>query len=160
MNRPAILVLRGLVLLIGLGAVIIQIALLFPVLTQTLAQERDLTIPPLPLVVAGVALAGCLEAALAAIWMLLSMVRREAIFSQRAFRWVDVIIGAGSLATLVIAGFGIPLIGLGLREDAPGVVAMVGGTVVAGLAFVLLMVVMRGLLRSATAMRTELSEVI
>ncbi|WP_309131357.1 DUF2975 domain-containing protein [Brevibacterium sp.] len=160
MSRIAILALRALVLLIGLGAVIVQIALLFPVFTQTLAQERDFTFLPLPIVVLGVALAVCVEAALIAIWALLSMVRRDAIFTQRAFRWVDVIIGAGLVATLLVGGFGILVIGIALRDDAPGLIAIVGGVVVAGLAFVLLMIVMRGLLRNATAMRSELSEVV
>ncbi len=160
MSRFAILALRALVLLIGVGAVIVQIALLFPVFTQTVAQERDFTFLPLPIVVLGVALAVCVEAALLAIWVLLSMVRADAIFTQRAFRWVDVIIGAGIVATLLVCGFGIPLIGVGLRDDAPGVLVIVGGTVVAGLTFVLLMVVMRGLLRTATAMQAELSEVV
>lgn len=160
MSQIAILTLRAIVLLIGVGAVIVQIALLFPVFTQTLAREQEFTFLPLPIAVLGIALAVCVEAALIAIWALLSMVRRYAIFTQRAFRWVNVIIGAGIVATLLVGGFGIPLIGIGVRDDAPGVFVIVGGAVVAGLAFVLLMIVMRGLLRNATAMQTELSEVV
>lgn len=160
MSHLSILALRALVLVIGLAAVIVQAALLFPVFTQTLAQEQDLTFLPVPIVVLGVALAACVEAALIAVWVLLSMVRRDAIFTSRAFRWVDVIIGAGIVATLLVCGFGIPVIGVGVRDDAPGLIAIVGGLVVAGVAFVLLMIVMRGLLRSATAMQTELSEVV
>ena len=160
MSRIAILTLRAVVLLIGIGTVTVQIALLFPVFTQTLAREQDVTFLPLPVAVLGIALTLCVEAALIAIWALLSMVSRDAIFSRRAFRWVDIIIGSGIVATLLVAGFAIPLIGIGLRDDAPGIIAIVGGAVVAGLAFVLLMIVMRGLLRNATAMRIELSEVV
>ncbi|MFD4260375.1 DUF2975 domain-containing protein [Streptomyces sp. NPDC058534] len=36
----------------------------------------------------------CVQVALAAVWMLLGMVERDAIFTRRAFRWVDTISGS------------------------------------------------------------------
>ncbi|WGW12511.1 DUF2975 domain-containing protein [Saxibacter everestensis] len=160
MSHFAILALRALVILIGLGALILQLVLIFPVYANTVANESDVTILPVPYAVLGVALAVCVEVALVAVWVLLSMVRRGAIFTQRAFRWVDAIIVAGLAATVLVLAFGIHLIGVAMRDDAPGVIVFVGGAVMAGMAFVLLMVVMRGLLRSATALQSELAEVV
>jgi hypothetical protein len=161
MSHVAILALRAIVLVIGLGAAIAQAAVLFPVFVQTLAQERDFTTVPVPLAALVVVLAACAEAALVSIWQLLSMVRRGAIFTQRAFRWVDVIIGAGVVATLVLAILAVFVFFVVVPlEDAPGLVAITGGAALCGAAFVLLMVVMRGLLRSATTLQSELAEVV
>ena len=44
--------------------------------------------------------------------------------------------------------------------DAPGLTAFALGGVICAAAFVLLMIVMRGLLRSATGLRSELAEVV
>jgi hypothetical protein len=101
----------------------------------------------------------CVQVALLAIWRLLSLVKSGVIFTRRALRWVDVITACAGVATVlsagvlfhlgVIVGVGGPLVALGLPACLAG-----------GLAFVLLMVVMRGLLEAAIADRTELDEVI
>jgi hypothetical protein len=49
---------------------------------------------------------------------------------------------------------------VGEIDDAPGLVLIGGGVAIGGAAFALLMVVMRGLLRSATMLRRELEEVV
>jgi hypothetical protein len=45
-------------------------------------------------------------------------------------------------------------------DDAPGLILVGGGIALAGAAFSLLMLVMRGLLRKATMLRSELAEVV
>ncbi|GAA2628313.1 DUF2975 domain-containing protein [Streptomyces axinellae] len=119
-------------------------------------------VPYVTVAVLGVA---CVQAALVATWVLLGMVEREAIFTPRAFRWVDVIIGASVVATLLAFGVmahlflaSIPSPGDGM--DTIGV--MMGATTCVGVgtAFAMLVVVMRGLLRKSTELQTEMAEVV
>jgi phosphoglycerol transferase MdoB-like AlkP superfamily enzyme len=98
------------------------------------------------------------------VWQLLTLVRRGAVFSQAAFRYVHVIIAAVAAASVVTFAFAVVL---RFGRAAPGVVGLVSGfaLVLAGMA--LLVVVMRTLLtqaidREAEAgkLRAELDEVI
>jgi len=86
------------------------------------------------------------------IWQLLTMVRRDTVFSPAAFRYVDVIIGA-VLAGAVLM-FAVAVI-LAPSDVAPGLVGLVCGLalVIGGVALVI--VVMRTLLAQAVATRTE-----
>ena len=154
MSQLVIRALRVLLVLIGLGALGVQILLVVLVATHP---EADLTDPAALYVLLGVAAIACVEVALVAIWVLLSMVRRDAIFDERAFRWVDVITATGPVAAVLVAAL---CAHAGELDDAPGLILIGGGVLVAGAAFALLMVVMRGLLRSATVLRHELDEVV
>ncbi|MEV8271722.1 DUF2975 domain-containing protein [Microbacterium sp. NPDC077184] len=100
----------------------------------------------------------CVQVVLVCVWRLLTLAARETIFDEAAFRWVDAII-----VTVVIAGL---LIAAGMvvidraQAGSPfvaltGLIALIA---VAGLALVV--VVMRGLLRQATALRQEMAEVV
>ena len=161
MSNLAILALRGLISITALVTLAVQFAVLFPVAANALAQEGDADTVDVPVAIIMFALALSLEAVLVALWALLSMVRRGGIFSDRAFRWVDVIIAAGVAATAMLAVLaGYLIVTVALPADAPGLILICGGLVVAGAAFVLLMLVMRGLLRSATALQSELAEVV
>ncbi|MYS69852.1 DUF2975 domain-containing protein [Streptomyces sp. SID5926] len=139
------------------------------VIPTTASDEADRFPPYEPFAVpyATVAILGvaCVQVALAAVWVLLGMVERDAVFSRRAFRWVDTVIGATVVATLLAFGVAvhlavaeIPTPGDGMRTlGALGAaVACVG----AGAAFAMLVVVMRGLLGKATALRGELARVV
>jgi len=53
--------------------------------------------------VLGIAALACVEVVLASRWVLHSMVRRGAIFDERAFRWVGVISVAGLVAAVIVA---------------------------------------------------------
>jgi cbb3-type cytochrome oxidase subunit 1 len=112
-----------------------------------------------PYALAAILFIGCIQVALLAVWRLLSMVRGEAIFTGRAVRWVDVIIGCASVAIALTTGVLVHMLGFIPGGAGPTVFSM-AATVLGGLAFVMLMVVMRGLLVSAVADRTELDEVI
>ena len=99
------------------------------------------------------------------VWRLLTMVRREEVFTPAAFRWVDVIIGAIAVAALLVLGLGFVL--APGEAVAPGVVLLVGGAalVLGGVALVVLL--LRLLLaqavdrdREARRLRDELDEVI
>jgi hypothetical protein len=161
MSNLAIIALRALIIITAAIALAGQFAILFPIAANDLAQERDYETIDLPLALIMFTLALAAEAILVSLWALLSMVRRGAIFSDRAFRWVDVIIWAGVVTTAVLAVLAVVLVlTVALPGDAPGLIVVSGGLVIAGTAFVLLMIVMRGLLRSATSLHSELAEVV
>jgi Protein of unknown function (DUF2975) len=112
-----------------------------------------------PYSVAAILFIGCGQVALLAIWRLLSLVDGGVIFTRRAVRWVDVMVGCGVVATILTIAVLIHMLGFVPGGGGPMIYYLVGG-IAGGLAFVLVMVVMRGLLLSAVADRAELDEVI
>jgi hypothetical protein len=158
MNTIAAKLLQVVLIVLLLGTVLAQ--LLVPVAaSQEAAMWPEVAYLAVPYAVALILVIACVQVALLAIWRLLSLVKSGVIFTRRALRWVDVITACAVVATVlsagvlfhlgVIVGVGGPLVALGLPASLAG-----------GLAFVLLMVVMRGLLEAAIADRTELDEVI
>jgi len=158
MTKLASRLLRVALVILLLGAVLAQ------VLVPVYASQVGTTFPEVahlvvPYSVAGILAIACVQVALLVVWRLLSLVDGGVIFTRRALRWVDVIIACAVVATVLCAGPLIHLlffVGLGGPSVALGLPASLAG----GLAFVLLMVVMRGLLELAIADRTELDEVI
>ena len=112
-----------------------------------------------PYSMAGILAIACGQVALLVAWQLLSMVSGGVIFTRRALRWVDVITACAAIATVLSAGVLIHMLGFVPGGGGP-MLYYLAACVAGGLAFVLLMVVMRGLLESAIADRTELDEVI
>jgi hypothetical protein len=102
----------------------------------------------------------CVQAALVAVWMLLAMVEADAIFTGRAFLWVDVVTWAAVVATALTFGVAGHLSTLDLEEPASFLFFQVTLVGFVEFAFVLVMVVMRGLLRKAAAIEGELAEVV
>ena len=99
----------------------------------------------------------CVQVVIVATWKLLGMVRQDLIFSDAAFRWVDLIIGAIAVAWLVFAGLGVFIFA---TSDDPGLPLMVSIMLLGGAVLGLLMFVMRALLRQATTLRADLDAVI
>jgi hypothetical protein len=154
MSLVVIRALRALLVVLAIGSLAAQIIIVFVVATHP---ETDLTDRAVTYAALGVAAIACVQVALVALWVLLSMVRRGAIFDERAFRWVDTITVAGPVAAILVAAL---CAHIGEIDDAPGLILIGGGVAVGGVAFALLMIVMRGLLRSATEFRRELDEVV
>ncbi|MCH9276533.1 DUF2975 domain-containing protein [Bifidobacterium amazonense] len=126
-----------------------------------------------PYTIAGILGIACFEAAMVPLWRLLDLAERRDVFSGRALRWVNVIIGCaaveGALVLFVLlfgefaqfeycdptsgecfpAAMTMPAVGLG---------CLVALLLIA--AFILLMLVMRSLLAAAIAQRDELEAVI
>ena len=150
--------LRGGIVLTGLGTVLGQ-TLVIPVAAEQAAMWPEVAHLRWPYTAVAVAAVACVQVALVAIWALLAKVERDEVFTDRAFTWVDLIIGAAGAATTLSAGMAAHLLvveGVG----GPGVVLGLGAVLVGGSTFALLMTVMRGLLRTATSMRGELAEVV
>jgi len=112
-----------------------------------------------PYSVAAILFIGCGQVALLVVLRLLLLVDGGVIFTRRAVRWVDVILACAAVATVLSAGVLIHMLGFVPGGGGP-MIYYLAACVAGGLAFVLLMVVMRGLLESAIANRTELDETI
>ena len=160
MNSFASAALRLPIALLVLLGLVVQ-ALLLPLTASALVSGYpELGWVVVPYLVMGILTVLCGQVVMVAIWALLAMVEDGRIFSGRALVWVDIIIGAGVVATLLVllvAGHLWFVVGQGAP---PGIGFGLVAGIVAGTGFVLLMVVMRGLLRTATTMRVELSAVV
>lgn len=159
MKDSVINLLRVFLVVIFFGALLGQTIVAPTLAAESAAQFPEvagLAVPYTALVIGGLA---CLQTMLAATWILLSKVQRNAIFSQDSLRWATVIIWAAAGASALALALGIHLFGF-VGSGGPGVLLLVGGAVVCGTAFVLLMVVMRDLLRNATRLDSELAEVV
>ncbi|WP_217139845.1 DUF2975 domain-containing protein [Streptomyces sp. AC627_RSS907] len=165
MHRLFIALLRGGIvtaMLIGLFGQLV-------VIPSTASEEVD-RFPPYapfaaPYVTVAVVGVACVQVALVAVWMLLGMVRRDAIFTPRAFRWVDTIIGSSVVATLLAVGVTghLALAEIPSPDGGMDIDSTLGAAVVAagtGAAFAMLVVLMRGLLRKATELKSEMAEVV
>jgi len=140
-----VILLAGLVL----GQVLI-VPLIADELAHTYPEVAYLRGPVLVLVIAGI---GAVEVALACIWRLLTMVDQATVFTHRAFRYVDVIIGCAMVATgLAIAAF---VILTAADAQQPGVMLVVLGAIVGGTGAALLVVVLRALLARAVTLEVE-----
>ena len=99
----------------------------------------------------------CVQVVIVCTWKLLTMVQQGRIFSEDALRWVDVIIGAIAVAWLILSA---TFLYFGATWGDPGVPMLMLLMLLAGAALGLLMLVMRTLLRQATALRTDMEAVI
>jgi hypothetical protein len=159
MPRLTTITLRSLLVILFLAAVSAQ-AWFIPQLARDIAAaEPQLAYLAPGYVILWFAVAACAQVALVAVWMLLGKVRRGAIFSESSYLWVNAIIGAALLATALVAAFEFHLLGI-VDAGEPPLGILLSGMVVAGAAFTLVLVVMRGLLRQATQLQTELAEVV
>jgi len=158
MNTLAIRLLRVALVVLLLGSVLAQV--LVPVYASEVGTRfLEVAYLVVPYSVAAILFIGCGQVALLVVWRLLSLVDGGVIFTRRAVRWVDVIMACAAVATALSAGVLVHMLGFVPGGGGP-MIYYLAACITAGLAFVLLMVVMRGLLLSAVADRAELDEVI
>ena len=124
---------------------------------HTAQEDPDLADLRWPLTALAVFWVGCAQVVVVATWRLLSLVQADRIFSEVSFRWVDAILGAIGAAWAVLLGV---FLVAGLNADDPGPIVLLGLLLVAVAVLGLLMVVMRALLKQATALRLDLETVI
>ncbi|VVJ16134.1 Transmembrane transport protein [Amycolatopsis camponoti] len=110
-----------------------------------------------PLTAIAVFLVLCVQVVVVATWQLLTLVKKDRIFTPASLKWVDAIVWAIGAAWLVFVGM---LIFVGFNADDPGMPMLLFLVTVGITVLGLLMVVMRALLRQATTLRTDLEAVI
>ncbi|WP_104092228.1 DUF2975 domain-containing protein [Arthrobacter sp. GMC3] len=156
MNESVIGLLRAFLVALFLGTLLGQIVIVPNYASESAAQFPEVAFLTVPYTLVVIVAIACLQLVLLAIWVLLDRVQSGAIFTSEAYRWVNVIIVAAASATALVLLLGSHLLGV-MHVGGPGVLVAVVGASVCGTTFVLLMLVMRGLLHSATAMGRELA---
>ncbi|WP_245828371.1 DUF2975 domain-containing protein [Micromonospora avicenniae] len=99
----------------------------------------------------------CVQVVIVATWKLLTMVKKDKIFTQASLAWVDAIVWAIAAAWVVLLGV---FLYVGFRADDPGAPLLLFLLLIGVAVFGLLIVVMRALLRQATTLRTDMEAVI
>ena len=163
MGKLTILALRIVIAMVLAGSLFVQVRMV-PLLSADLVEAGAPDGPRnalLAIVVLGIL---CVQVVSVCVWRLLTMVRRGTVFSNGAFRFVDIVFGAIAFAAVLM--FGIAVI-LAPGETAPGIVLLICGAALMIGGAALIVLVMRTLLAQAVArdaeakhLRSELDEVI
>ena len=154
MGNLTVLALRVVLAMALAGSVFVQ-AVMVPLLAIDLKEDfnpdvADVRVPHLVIIVLGIV---TVQVTMLCVWRLLTMVRRGTVFSPAAFRYVDVVIGAITAASLLMFTLGVVL--APGETVAPGVVLLIGGAAVLIAGVALVVVVLRMLLAQAVARDTE-----
>jgi hypothetical protein len=99
----------------------------------------------------------CVQVVIVCTWKLLTLVKKDRIFSPASLAWVDTIVWAIAAAWVVLVGV---FLYVGFNADDPGLPLLLFLLVVGVTVLGLLMVVLRALLRQATTLRTDMEAVI
>ncbi len=161
MSNLAIVMLRAVIVLSLAGSLFVQVWMM-PIIWQDLDGAPGwLRTTVIVLMILWIV---ALQIVAICIWQLLTLVRRGSVFSDAAFRYVDIVIGAIAAASVITAIFAVLLAPGGA---APGVVGLICGAslVTAGVALVvhvLRMLLAQAVAREAevTHLRSEMNEVI
>ncbi len=163
MGKLTILALRVVISMVLAGSLFVQVWMV-PLLSTDLVEAGAPDGPRIALLVIIVLGILCVQVVAVCVWRLLTMVRRGTVFSHGAFRFVDIIFGAVSVAAMLM--FAIAAL-LAPGDIAPGVVLLVCGAALMIGGVALLVLVLRTLLAQAVArdveaagLRAELDEVI
>jgi Protein of unknown function (DUF2975) len=165
MGALTILITRIVLAMVLAGSLFVQLVMV-PLLAADLNDLRPsyayLRTPLLIIVVLGIV---TIQVVLVCVWRLVTMVRRGTVFSDAAFRYVNVVIGAIAAASVLTFALGV-LLAPG-EAVAPGIVLLIGGAAVLVAGIALIVLVMRMLLAQAVArdaeahhLQAELDEVI
>ncbi|KFI56110.1 DUF2975 domain-containing protein [Bifidobacterium callitrichos] len=171
-HPTAIAVLKGLIVVIEIGCLWGQYVLV--VASGDFIQVYPEFAPARwPYAIAGIFGVLCFEAALVPLWRLLTLVKRRDVFSGKAVTWTNAIIVC-ALAEAAIVVFVLlygsiaqfpyhdpssgQYVDLAMGSAALGMACL--GALLLIAAFILLLIVMRSLLVTAIAQRSELAEVI
>lgn len=159
MNRLAFTVIPLRVCLVMLFGVLVlfQVMSLPGQFAHMAAEDPDLAHLRWPLTAVTVFWVLCVEVVVVATWRLLTLVQADRIFSDSALGWVDAIVAAVAAGWVSLVAV---FLYIGFTWDDPGLPLLLFLLVVTGAVLGLLMVVLRALLRQATALRTDLEGVI
>lgn len=165
MKTHVVLAVRIVLAMVLVGSVVIQVVTV-PLMTVDLDELRpDYAYLRIPLIIIAVLAVLTIEVTCVCVWQLVTMARRGTVFSPAAFRYVNIILVAIAVASMLTFSLGV-LLAPG-EAVAPGMVLLIGGAgvLIAGVALIVL--VLRTLLAQAVAreaqakeLQAELNEVI
>ena len=158
MARITVAFLKTLLAILFAMLLFCQIAVVPQVAAQSAVRYGEIAYLQVPGIIVGVAFLLCVQIVLVCVWRMLSLVRRDSVFSERAFVDVDVSLAAVGFATVLVLVALIALSATGFATPSIVLLCLLGVVVGAGLC--LLIVVMRGLLRKASRLEHDLSEVV
>lgn len=163
MGKLAILALQVVIAMVLAGALFVQLWMV-PLISADL---EDAGVPAgLRITCNAIVVFGILTVQVSGVcvWKLLTMVRSGTVFSQKAFRYVDIIFGAIAAASVLVFGLAVLLAPGGI---APGIILLICGAslLIGGVALIVLvlrMLLAQAVTRDAEAkhLRDELDEVI
>jgi Protein of unknown function (DUF2975) len=163
MGKLAVRALRAVLVVVLVGTVFVQAGMVWALVSGS--DPEDGSLPLTTFRVMTILGMVSVQVALVCVLQLVTMVRRGTVFSNAAFRYVDVVIGAIVAAALV--WLAATAINAPDQRDDPGVTIIMGGVGVAILGVALIVLVLRMLLAQAVArdieaaqMQAELDEVI
>jgi len=156
-NRLAVTGLRIVLVAAFLLLVLFQVMSLPGQFAHMAAENPERAWLQWPLTIFAILEVACVQVVIVSTWKLLTMVKRDQIFSRRAFVWVDAIMWAIAAAWAMLAVFSAIVV---LNADDPGLPILLILTLVAGAAVGLVVVVLRALLRQAADLRSDLEAVI
>jgi hypothetical protein len=150
MGNLTVLALRVVLAMVLAGTLFVQVVMA-PLLWADLDEApAGVRVPVVVIVILGIV---TMQVTAVCVWRLLTMVRRGTVFSHAAFRYVDIVIGAVSTASVLVFALGVTL---APGEDvAPGVVLLIGGVSVTVAGVALIVLVLRMLLAQAVALDAE-----
>lgn len=156
MGQLTVLALRAVLVVLLAGSVFVQT--LMVVLLAIDLDERGGELAHLRTPIVAIMVLGLLtvQIVLVCVWRLVTMARRGTVFSDAAFRYVHVVIGAIVAAALLVFALAV-LLAPG-EAVPPGVVLLLGGVGVAGLGVALIVLVLRALLAQAVARDAEAAQ--
>jgi hypothetical protein len=152
MGQWTVRALRAVLGVVLAGTVFVQVGMVWALFTD----PEQGTLPLLPLRIITVLGMATVQVALVCVWRLVTMVRRGTVFSDAAFRFVDVMIGAIVVAALL--WFAVTALNAPGQRDDPGVTVIMAGVGVAILGVALIVLVLRMLLAKAVARDAEAAE--
>ena len=126
MGKLTVLALRIVIAMVLAGSLFVQVRMV-PLVSADLIEAGAPEGPRIALLAIIVLAIVCVQVTAVCVWRLLTMVRRDTVFSHGAFRYVDIIFGAIAFAALLM--FGIAVI-LAPGETAPGIVLLICGAAV------------------------------
>jgi len=158
MHRATVVVLKALIGVLLVLLLICQIFVVPAVAAQSAVRYSEIAFFEIPGTIVGILFLLCVQIVLVCVWRLLSLVREDSIFSESAFPDVDVSLAAVAFATLLVL---IALVALSLTGFmTPSITLLLLLGVVVGGGLSLLIVVLRGLLKKASRLEHDLSEVV
>ena len=158
MQRATIVVLKLLIVVLFALVLVCQVFVVPAVAAQSAIRYGEISYLRVPGIVIGILFLLCVQVVLVCVWRLLSLVSADGIFSERAYPDIDVSLGAVAFATVLVAATLVTLLAVGVGNASIVLLCTLGIVVGAGLS--LLIVVLRGLVRKASQLEHDLSEVV